>query len=368
MSVERPATGKIGLAGLSLQEDRFPGGPWGAVLKGGLLAASWVYGAGHLTRMAAYRTGVLNTRRLPCWTLSVGNITAGGTGKTPTVLALAQALFAQGRKVAVLSRGYGGKAQGPVTVVSDGERILVHPPEAADEASLLASRLPGIPVLTGPDRYALGMKAAADFGVEGVILDDGFQHVQLARDLNLLLLDARRPFGNGHLLPRGTLREPKGAVARAGGVFITRAESPDPQIAAQLRRRFPSLPLAVSRFVPDGVHDVASGEESEPEGRRMFLVCGIARPSDFQSLASQAGFEEAGMMAVTDHHAYGREDVREIQARARASGADGLLTTEKDAVKLRPYLSGGLPCGSLRLRLEILSGESHWEGWTRGPG
>ena len=184
-----------------MQEDRLPGGPWGEIVKGGLLAASWLYGAGHASRMSAYRAGIFKTRKLPCWVISVGNLTAGGTGKTPVVLSVARALTRRGRKVAVLSRGWGGRAPGPVTVVSDGENLRVHPPEAADEAYLLASRLPGVPVLTGKDRYALGERAAAEFGVEGVILDDGFQHVQLDRDLNLLLMDADRPYGNGRLLP-----------------------------------------------------------------------------------------------------------------------------------------------------------------------
>ncbi|MFQ5914344.1 MAG: tetraacyldisaccharide 4'-kinase [Nitrospinota bacterium] len=358
------ATPRGGLTGLALQEDRLPRGLWGACLKGGLLAASWFYGAGHLSRMAAYRAGILKTRKLPCWALSVGNLTVGGTGKTPAVLALAQSLCAKGRRVAVLSRGYGGEAAGPATVVSDGERVLVHPPEASDEACLLALRLPGVPVLTGADRYTLGLKAAADFGVEGVILDDGFQHVQLARDLNLLLLDAGKPFGNGHLLPRGTLREPQGAVARADGVLLTRADTPEPEAAARLRRKYPSLLIAVSRFIPDGVRDLVSGEEIQPDGRRAFLVCGIARPSDFRNLAARAGFEEAGMMAFPDHHRYGPADLRKVQDKARACGAEGLLTTEKDAVKLRPYPPGQLPCWSLRLRLEILSGESHWDRWT----
>lgn len=362
----RPGAGKIGLLGAALQEDRLPRGSLGGVLRGALLAASWLYGAGHLSRMAAYRVGWLKTRRLPCWVISVGNLTAGGTGKTPVVLALAESLCAQGRKVAVVSRGYGGRSPGPVTVVSDGERILARPPEAADEPSLLASRLPGVLVLTGPDRYAAGMRAV-ELGAEGVILDDGFQHVQLARDLDLLLLDARRPFGNGRLLPRGTLREPKGAAARAGGILITRAESPEPDVAAWLCRRYPALPVAVSRFVPGGVGDALTGGEVRPGRRRVFLVCGIARPSDFRRTASQAGFEAAGMMAFPDHHAYGPADVAEARARARACGAEALLTTEKDAVKLRHLLPGGLACWSLRLRLEILSGAAHWEGWMRGP-
>lgn len=371
----RAGAAGAGRTGIALQEDRLPGGPWGEIVKGGLLAASWLYGAGHASRMSAYRAGIFKTRKLPCWVISVGNLTAGGTGKTPVVLSVARALTRRGRKVAVLSRGWGGRAPGPVTVVSDGENLRVHPPEAADEAYLLASRLPGVPVLTGKDRYALGERAAAEFGVEGVLLDDGFQHVQLDRDLNLLLLDADRPYGNGRLLPRGTLREPRGASARADGILITRADSPEPETQARLRREYPALPIVVSRFVPDGVRDLESGEEIDPIGKRVFLVCGIARPSGFRQTAIQAGLEVAGLASFPDHHVYTPAEAAHLRERARTAGAEGLLTTEKDAVKLRLWPEGEKrggggdpPAWSLRLRLEILSGEPHWEDWTRGPG
>jgi tetraacyldisaccharide 4'-kinase len=357
----------IGRTGLILQEDRLPDGLPGTLLKTGLAAASWCYGAGHLSRLAAYRLGVLKTKKLPFWTLSVGNLTAGGTGKTPVVLALAQSIASRGRKVAILSRGYGGQAPGPVTVISDGERIFAHPPEAADEAYMLSLRLPGVAVLTGPDRYALGKKAT-DLGVEVAILDDGFQHVQLARDLNLLLLDAEKPFGNGYLLPRGTLREPKSAVARAQGVLLTRSQTPEPDLAVWLQREYPALPVAVSRFVPDGVFDISSSQKVPFEEKRVFLVCGIARPKDFQKMAQEAGFEEAGILAFPDHCDYSPAAVAQAQEQARACGAAALLTTEKDAVKLRPFITDGLPWGVLRIRLEVLSGAPLWEAWTRGPG
>ena len=219
---------QIGRMGLLLQGDDLPGGAWGNLVKCMLLAASGFYGAGHLSRLAAYQTGFVKTRSLPCWTVSVGNLTAGGAGKTPVTLALARTFSEQGHTIAVLSRGYGGLAKEPVTIVSDGTGLRIHPPEAADEACLLASRLPGIPVLTGPDRYTLGLHAIKEFGVEGVILDDGYQHVQLARDRNLLLLDAERPFGNGFLLPRGTLREPASAVRRAEGILLNPGEVSKP--------------------------------------------------------------------------------------------------------------------------------------------
>ncbi len=364
----KPSTGnQIGRTGLLLQDDELPGGAWGNLVKCMLLAASGFYGAGHLSRMAAYRTGLAKTRSLPCWTVSVGNLTAGGTGKTPVALALARTLSEQGHTIAVLSRGYGGLAKGPVTIVSDGTGLRIHPPDAADEACLLASRLPGIPVLTGPDRYTLGLHAIKEFGVEGVILDDGYQHVQLARDRNLLLLDAERPFGNGFLLPRGTLREPPGAVRRAEGILLTRAESPNPEAAERLRAEHPSLPVTVSRFVPEAAVDVESGEPVPLDEHPTFWVCGIARPADFFRLASDFGIQEAGRMVFPDHHRYTSGDVEEIHSRARAAGAGGILTTEKDGVKLRSVWRGGLSCRALRLGLEILSGSSHWETWKRPP-
>lgn len=351
-----------------LQDDNLPSGIWGNLAKWILLAASGIYSIGHFSRMVTYRSGLLKSRCLPCWTVSVGNLTAGGTGKTPVVLALAKAFSEQGHKIAVLSRGYGDRCKEPIKIISDGFNLRAHPPNVADEAYLLASRLPGVPVLTGSDRYTLGLHAIKEFGVEGVVLDDGYQHLQLARDKNLLLLDAEKPFGNRFLLPRGTLREPPGAIQRAEGVLFTRACSPKPEAVEQLRSKYPSLPIMVSRFVPNVMVDVESGELLPIKAHRALSVCGIARPSEFFRLVSESGIQQAGQMAFPNHHRYTPDDVNEIFSQARATGASEVLTTEKDSAKLRAVWKNGLSCRALRISLEILSGESLWETWKCPPG
>jgi len=174
---------------------------------GSLLAAlAWPYGWAQRVRVQAYTQGWATIKRLPCRVLSVGNLTLGGTGKTPLVEAIATMLRGHGQRVAVLSRGYGRRSQAPITVVSDGGKCLVSPEAAGDEPWLLAEHLPGVPVLVGNDRYAAGMLAVERFGVEVVVLDDGFQHLPLARDLDIVVLDSSDPFGGGYVLPAGRLR------------------------------------------------------------------------------------------------------------------------------------------------------------------
>ncbi len=336
--------------------------PW--PLRTALRGASWAYGLGHLARLAGYRARLFREGRLPCHVISVGNLTVGGTGKTPTVLALALAIHEQGVRTAVLSRGYQGGSSSPITVVSDGETLRAHPPEAADEAYLLARRLPGIPVLTGPDRLRVGQHAVAAFRSECLILDDGFQHLRLARDLNLILLDADHPFGNGRLLPRGPLRESPRCLERADALLLTRARSASPPCLGFLRQRYPRLPVAVSRFEPDGVFQVSDDSPRPVAGHRVYLVCGIARPEDFRSLARSLGVEVVGEVTFPDHHRYSVEEIRDVERRARAASAEFILTTEKDAVKIRLHLHDEDRWCALRIRLTLLAGQEHWRAWT----
>ena len=338
------------------------GSPW--PLRTALRGASWAYGLGHLARLAGYRARLFREGRLPCHVISVGNLTVGGTGKTPTVLVLALAIHQQGVRTAVLSRGYQGGSPSPVTVVSDGETLRVHPPEAADEAYLLARRLPGIPVLTGPDRFRVGQHAVAAFRSECLILDDGFQHLGLARDLNLILLDADHPFGNGHLLPRGPLRESPRCLERADALLLTRARSASPPCLEFLRQRYPRLPVAVSRFEPDGVFQVSDDSPRLVAGHRVYLVSGIARPEDFRTLVRSLGVDVVGEVAFPDHHRYSVEEVRDVERRARAASAEFLLTTEKDTVKIRPHLHDADRWCALRIRFTLLAGQEHWRAWT----
>ena len=183
---------------------------------------SFFYLWGHYFRMWAYNCDLFPSNKLECRVISVGNLTLGGTGKTPVVMMIAEILRGNGRKPGILSRGYGGNSKNEINVVCDGENILLSTEIAGDEAVMMAKRLKNVPILVGSDRYQTGRYAIKHFGVDTLILDDGFQHLALKRDMNILLFDHRRPFGNGQLFPAGELREPKKEARRANFVCITR--------------------------------------------------------------------------------------------------------------------------------------------------
>lgn len=321
---------------------------------------SWAYALGQGMRAWAYRCGILRTRRLPVPVISVGNLTLGGTGKTPTVLWLAGVLKEMGRRPAILSRGYGGDAQDIVNVVSDGDRVLLEPEEGGDEPVMLARRLPGVPVLAGRRRFPLGQYAVDRFQADVMILDDGFQHLALGRDLNLLLLDHRAPLGNGHLFPAGTLREvPQTAAKRANAALVTRWREDAPEWNMKELLGF-DLPLAASALVPDALVSL-SGEGTLPldgfSGTPLSAFCGIAQPDDFFNSLEALGMELVDRQAFPDHFDYSAEVLRELVDRAIKKGAQGLITTEKDAVKLGRHAIR-IPVWSLRMRLRIIRGEA----------
>ncbi len=312
-----------------------------------LLAASCLYGLAVRTRIALYRQGRLSTRRLPCKTISIGNIAVGGTGKTPMTLWLAARLREAGYRTAVLSRGYGGSAEKRIGVASDGKTVRMGPEAAGDEPFMMANRLPGVPVLVGRDRYATGMRAVEQFGSEVVLLDDGFQHVKLERDMDLVLLDGGRPLGNGRLLPRGTLREPPSALARADGIVLTRWAS-GAAVPDVLNRYAPSVPVFKSIHAPYPHLFLKAGRKAAtvPNGIgstfnpaalsqcRVMGFSGIARNDAFQETLRSLGAGMAGFMGFSDHHRYTDADIRLILSTARDRSADLLATTEKDWARL----------------------------------
>ena len=220
-----------------------------------LYAGSRIYELVVRLRVRLYQAGVFDTKRLPCKILCIGNITAGGTGKTPMVHYVAGLLKGLDEKVAVISRGYGGAAQRTGGIVSDGRATLMDVEESGDEPQLLSSRLTGIPLLVGKDRHRTGALALRTFGSTTLVLDDGFQHLPLWRDLNLLLLDSLRPFGNGHCLPRGMLREPPDQIERADALILTRWTE-DEKAARwhrKLSARFPGRRVFRCTHVPEGL-------------------------------------------------------------------------------------------------------------------
>ena len=332
-----------------------------SALTPGLASLSFLYWAAVRLRLLAYP----NTKKksLPGFVVSVGNITAGGTGKTPAVMTIAQWAASEGFHPAVLSRGYGGKRKKAVTEVSDGKRLLARPAEAGDEPYLMALKLPGIPVIVSPDRFHAGLLAHKKHGANFFILDDGFQHISLKRDLDLVLVDSRRPFGNGHLLPWGPLREPLHHLSRADAFILTRADaaSEDTAGAAEefLSRRF-HKPVFLSRHRPERIVFPSERKEYNTrflEGKRVTAFAGLARPDVFRETLTGLGAEVVWFKAFRDHHAYAPGQLRLLIREKARTGADCLITTEKDWVRIEGALKESPDLAYLSIRLAITEGE-----------
>jgi tetraacyldisaccharide 4'-kinase len=264
--------------------------------------------------------------------ISVGNLTVGGTGKTPTVGWLAARLRESGHSPAVVSRGYGGRAgRGPL-IVSRGTGPLCGPETSGDEPFLLATALDTVPVVVGSDRCA-GAALAVELGARVVILDDGFQHRRIARDLDIVLLDATSPFGNGYLLPAGPLREPRSSLNRAGLVLITRCDGSTAvdEIERQIRRDNPSAPILRSRHRRLGFRNASGHSVDAP--RRAVVFCGLGNPAAFRADVEAESVEVVEFETVRDHHRYLPAELAGLRARAIALNA-ALVTTEKDRVRL----------------------------------
>jgi tetraacyldisaccharide 4'-kinase len=308
----------------------------------GLLAA--LYGAGVALRNLLYDRSALPSRRLPVPTISVGNLSAGGTGKTPTVRALARKLLARGRRPGILSRGYRARS-GP-----------------NEETRELAETLPGALLLEDPDRVR-GGRALVAAGADVVLLDDGFQHRRLRRDLDLVLLDATRPFDRDRLLPSGLLREAPEALARADLVVLTRSDlvgGNDRERLWQAVGAIRSFPRIEARHAPVGVFE-SEADATRPvewlRGRGVFLLAAIGNPRAFAATAESLGARARGARFFRDHHPYGRGDLEMVES---ARGGDPVLTTGKDWPKLRGRLRA--PCLVLRVEVEFTSGEEDLDG------
>ena len=315
-----------------------------------LAPLGWVYSLIQQLRATLYRIGILKTHRLPRPVISIGNITVGGTGKTPMTAYIARLLLGQGYKVAVLSRGYGGSLEGQTVVCSDGTTVMLGPLECGDEPYLLASTIPGLMVVIGTDRYAAGQLAMQQLSPNVFLLDDGFQHLQLWRDLNILLLDYSRPFGNGWTLPAGLLREPAAATRRADLIIQTRCPddaavtafiSGKPAFAAS-HRLVDALPLLGGKQVP----------LAELRDRKFLAFAGIAQPESFFSGLRDSGINVVRTLPFPDHAGYDHESLAEIRAALQSSGAEYAITTEKDGVKLK-LLPADIAAVTYLARLDI---------------
>jgi len=354
-----PGAGGGALEGLWWRERPFPGR--GALLLP-LSAAEWIFRAAAGLRGALYSGGVLRTARVGVPVVSIGNLAVGGAGKTPAVMAVAARLQARGRRVAVLSRGYGSVRSDP-RVVSDGRKVLLSPEEGSDEGVMVARRLPGVAVLCGPRRVVLARLARGALGADVLVLDDGFQHRALARDLDAVVLDAGNPFGNGHLLPRGPNREPRIALRRAGLVWLSRVEGATPEGLEALRslaREATGHDPVESRHQPldllDGRLATSFGLESL-RGRPVQLLMGIARPGAFRRTVEALGAEVVGVRRFRDHHRFREAELHQALGPADRGDGEWVVTTEKDAVRIGAEAAGHPRLRVLRIEARVVRGE-----------
>ncbi len=309
---------------------------------------SFFYGWAVSLRVCLYRMGFFPIRSLASKVVSVGNITLGGTGKTPFVILIAEMLRKKGLRVAILSRGYKGKFRGPFQVVSDGEKIFMEALEAGDEPFLISTKLSGIPVIVGKERWRSGQYAIDHFETEILILDDGFQHLSLKRDINLLLIDSSSPFDNGNLFPRGRLREPLRHLGRADAIILTKANQYDnfKILKHNLSKISKEIPIFHVKYLPNEIHARGKGVSFPPkylEGKKVLAFSGIARPGSFQQTLLDLNARIAEFIAFPDHHPYSPEDLEMLSQKGRNLGVEALLTTEKDLVRCQGFKEGGIP-------------------------
>ena len=332
-------------------------------------------------RLKLYRNRVIfKDRPLGCLVVVVGNLTVGGTGKTPVVERFAQALMAKGRKVAILSRGYKSRREPPLRrfwrwltyteapppkVVSDGEKVLLDSTVAGDEPYMLARNLPGVVVLVDKDRVKAGAYAIRKFGVDTLVLDDGFQYLALKGRLNLLLVDQTNPFGNGHLLPRGILREPISHLSRASYIFLTKSKTdPDGELLDLINKHNPKAQIIRCTHHPkhflevngDRLQDVDFLKET-PVG----VFSAIASPRGFEEMIDQLVGDLRYRRRFLDHHRYTRGELDRVLKRARHAGSEVVVTTEKDAVRIPPDYKPVIPLYFIRMEIEILEGFKDFE-------
>ncbi|MBT3312778.1 MAG: tetraacyldisaccharide 4'-kinase [Desulfobacterales bacterium] len=310
-----------------------------------LLFVSVVYLFAVKTRIFLYKINFFRSRQLPCFVISVGNLTAGGAGKTPMTIKLVELIRSMGYKVAVLSRGYKGGLEKEGGIVCDGRKILVGPDMSGDEPFMMASAL-NVPVAVGQDRYKVGMKVVNEFSPDVIVLDDAFQHIKLKRDLDLLLMDYCRPTGNTHLLPRGPLREPVSSISRCDTIIFTRSDqAPDSEHEKSHERIIKVSgvrPFFMSSHEPYIYKIIKKTGSSDNEGKchednfeflkgkKVFLFSGISRNNDFKKTVETFNCEINGRLNFSDHHKYCDKEFDTISQLSIDANVDYIITTEKD--------------------------------------
>ena len=320
-------------------------GALATMLRGFLAGLAYVYAAGLKLYLFPYRIGIRRQARLPCPVISVGNLTVGGTGKTPMTRHVCEILLRHGRKPCVLIRGYRGASEHGAEVVSSPQKVELTPQKAGDEAHLLASLLPGVPVIAGKDRRVTGALAYERFRPDVMVLDDGMQFYQLHRDLDLVLLDAQRPFDNGWTFPRGLLREPPSHLRRAGCIVITNSDKAPAESVETLRLKVaefaPGRPVLTARINPTSLHALDRSHSLAPDwlkDRNSAVLSAIGNPESFARQVANLGAKIVHRVYFPDHHEVTAGELNEVIEAACGAGADAVIVTEKDAVKLPPLM------------------------------
>ncbi len=350
------------------------------VFAGFLQGLSYLFSGIAQARLWLYKKRILHDQPLGCLVVVVGNLTVGGTGKTPVVEKFARALRDRGRKVAILSRGYRSKsapmwkkwwyrlshtAEPPPRIVSDGQRVLLNSEEAGDEPYMLARNLPGVFVIVDKNRVKAGTYAIKKFGCDTLILDDGFQYLPLKGRLNLLLVDKTNPFGNGHLLPRGILREPIKHLKRASYVFLTKSDGVrDVELEELIQKHNPGVDVIECAHRPQYLQRFGTDERQPLEwldGKKVGAFSGIAVPESFEKFVRELGGRIAFTRRFLDHYRFTSEDFVSIFTEGIEHQVAFIVTTEKDAVRLPDGLPCAVPIYYLRLEIDIIRGASDFD-------
>ena len=343
-----------------------------------LTGLSHIYTAAVQLRLFMYEKGLFRHHTLGCQVISVGNLTVGGTGKTPVVEVFARRLQEAGRRVAVLSRGYKKRERAlwerlldkvlfrektrPPRVVSDGKTLLLDSRMSGDEPYMLASHLPDVAVLVDKDRVKSGRYAINKQGRDTLVLDDGFQYFALEHRIKIVLVDKQNPFGNGHVLPRGILREPIKNISRANVIFITKCDGkPNDELRAKLRTFNRQAEIIECTHRARYLQNVFIGTEQQPvtylDGMTITAVSGIAAPEGFENELERLGAKILIKERFADHHRYSQRELSEIVNRSVKAGAAAVITTEKDAVRFPKLERHDVPVFFLRVDIELLSGK-----------
>ncbi len=349
-----------------------------ALLRRILYVLSLIYERIVQLRLFLYRHRILRERTLGCLVVSIGNLTVGGTGKTPVVEKFARALHNGGRRVAILSRGYksvpqatnkrsrfGKNAPAPPRVVSDGKSLLLDSLTAGDEPYMLAHNLKDVIVLVDKDRVKSGLYAIKELKADTLLLDDGLQYLHLKHRLDIVLIDRQAPFGNEYLLPRGTLREPPRNLRRASYIFITKCTGePNDDLIARIRKYNRTAEIIECAHKPLHLQNVSTGEQlplSALQGTFIGSLCGIAAPESFEDGLRKLGARIELAKSYTDHHRYQEGELQSFINRCLRRDLAMIVTTEKDAVRFPRLLNPEVPIYFLRVEIEILSGHESWE-------